>query len=89
MNREVRRRIKKSNVPPELVKEIINEGRNEAISIYGVAVAMVCRDKLEFGAKRTNKFLVDVCELFDSMVGGFVSVEDCQKVIEEELGIKF
>lgn len=56
---------------------------------YSVAIAMVLRDKLNFGAPKTRQTLKQIENLFDSINKDYVSIADCQKILEEECGIVF
>lgn len=85
MKRAARRRLKKAGVDEQDIQIIIRE----AVNLYSVVMAMVLRDKWGFGKKRLARFLGQVDDLFDSIEKGYVSLEDCKKVLLEECNINF
>jgi hypothetical protein len=88
MNRELRRRIQKAGVSDDLLMEILNVGRLQALDIYSVCLAMVAHDKLDFGQVRVQRLLNDISELFDSVVNKYASLDDFIAVLAEK-GITF
>ena len=49
---------------------------------------IVLRDKHGFGRKRMNDFVEDVLDQYKMFEEGYFSLEDINKVLEEEVGIK-
>ena len=48
----------------------------------------VLHDKFGFGKKRINKFLDEYKELLDSYERGYISADDLNMVLNEEVGVK-
>ena len=69
-----------------------NKGKEESLDFaiaYSMAVAlMVLRDKNGFGAKRLERFIEDVADMLDSYNRGYLNLDDIEKTLEEETGIK-
>lgn len=49
---------------------------------------IVLRDKHGFGKKRLEKFISDAIDQFDSFDKGYLTLDDLQKTIFEETGVK-
>ena len=50
---------------------------------------MVLYDKLHFGKKKIIMTLKQIEDLFDSVNGDYLTIEDMKTVLSEELGIEF
>jgi hypothetical protein len=50
---------------------------------------MVLYDKLHFGKKKIIMTLKQIEDLFDSVNGDYLTIEDMKTVLNEELGIEF
>ena len=73
------------------VEKALMEERRKVIDIvvhqYTCALAIVLRDKLDFGRTRLLRALEHVNDTFDSIDKGYLSMEDIKKTIADETGI--
>ena len=73
------------------VENALNEERSKIVGIvvhqYTCAVAIVLRDKLDFGRTRLLRTLEYINDTFDSIDKGYLSMEDIKKTIADETGI--
>lgn len=102
MNRAERRRLEKQGktVPKEPVINIktsdvqqikmnaVGEASDKAFFLMLSIPMMVLHDKWGFGQTRGERFLEQVLDLYDSFEKGYVTIEDLQKCLWEEGGIK-
>ena len=63
--------------------EVVRETAKE----YGAVVALTLRDELDFGKKRTARFLEDVVERFGDVKAKRLSIEDIIETLGEEIGL--
>ena len=88
MNREQRRKLVKQGVTADDLKRIYEQTKatsiKYAVSAYSTALAIVLHDKYGFGEKRLKAVLAQVEDTFDSIVQGYVSLDDLKKTILEE-----
>jgi hypothetical protein len=54
---------------------------------YSAVVAMVLRDKLGYGHKRSKRVLTAISEMFADIQDGRLSVEDIKQTLGEEIGV--
>lgn len=101
MNRAERRRLKKEqekkepvyNIKQSNLKQMKSEATNEAVSVafklmIGIPT-MVLHDKYGWGGKkRLPEFAEHVLDLYDSFDKGFITLDDIEKCIEDETGVK-
>ncbi len=102
MNRAERRRLEKQGkaVPKETViniksSDVLTIKKNAATEAADLAFflmlsipMMVLHDKYGFGKVRGERFIDQVLDLYDSFEKGYVTLEDLQKCLWEEGGIK-
>ncbi len=102
MNRAERRRLEKQGkaVPKETVinikssdvlaikKKAATEAADLAFFLMLSIPMMVLHDKYGFGKVRGERFMDQVLDLYDSFEKGYVTLEDLQKCLWEEGGIK-
>lgn len=76
----------------KIVYETMEQVKKELLPNYTTtmmaAFAMQLHDKHGWGRKRLETLLTSVGELFDSVQGGYLSLEDIVKTVEAETGIK-
>lgn len=88
MNRAQRRNLAKKGVTAEDLKRIYEQTKATSIkytvSAYSTALAIVLHDKYGFGEKRLKTLLAQVEDTFDSIVQGYVSIDELKKTILEE-----
>ena len=93
MNRQQRRKLAKQGVDHKDLKVLYDATKQEsikqAVKLYSVAVAMVLHDKWGFGKVRLQRFLNQAQNLFDSIEKGYVSLDDCEKILLEECDVEF
>lgn len=97
MNRKQRRASGKTGHEPVInikaadVQRIKQEAMNEAIDRAFIMMlafpAMVLRDKWGFGKVRSERFVDQVLELYDSFNKDLLSLEDLHEVLKEEIGL--
>lgn len=91
MNRSERRKLQKKGVTAKDLKVIEKDSAMKAID-YAVSgmiasFAMVLHDKWGWGQTRIKRLLDQVDDQFDSIDKDYVTIEDFQKVIFDEIGI--
>lgn len=93
MNRSQRRNVAKHGVTDKDLKRITQqEGLSAtrfAVEAYSAAVAWVLYDKLHFGKKKLQMALKQIEDLFDSVNGDYLTIEDIKKALAEECDIAF
>jgi hypothetical protein len=102
MNRAERRRLQKQgiNAKPEPVinikssdvQQIKEKATSEAVDkafllMLGLPV-LVLRDKWGFGKVRSERFIDQVLDLYDSFNKDYLTLDDIHNVLWEEAGIK-
>ena len=75
------------NAVNEEVTKINNLIIKTIVHQYTCALALVLRDKLDFGSNRIIRTLKQVEDVFDLIDKGYYQVSDIEKVILEEMGI--
>lgn len=78
--------IKQSEVD-KIKQDAKTQGIDEAFRIAMAMPLMVLHDKYEFGSKRCEDFIDHVFELYDSLISGYITFNDMQQTILDELGI--
>lgn len=61
---------------------------NKTVEDYSAALLLCLHDKLGFGPVRAQRFATDVQEIFDSILKGYLSIDDIKQTIKDELGIE-
>ena len=93
LNRSTRRRLERNGVVVKELESIIEERTRDAIDYtvkqYSAVLALCLRDKLGFGKIRTQRFLQDVNEVFDSIIKGYLSLDDVIETVNQELDLEF
>lgn len=93
MNRAQRRNAAKSGVTAKDLKAITQKeglaATRFAVGAYSVAVAWVLYDKLHFGKKKLQMTLAQIEDLFGSINGNYITIEDIKKALADECDIVF
>ena len=93
LNRSTRRRLERNGVVIKELESIIEERTRDAIDYtvkqYSAVLALCLRDKLGFGKIRTRRFLQDVNEVFDSIIKGYLTLDDVIETVKQELDLEF
>ncbi len=93
LNRSTRRRLERNGVVVKELESIIEERTRDAIDYtvrqYSAVVALCLRDKLGFGKIRARRFLQDVNEVFDSIIKGYLTLDDVIETVKQELDLEF
>lgn len=93
LNRGTRRRLERNGVVVKELESIIEERTRDAIDYtvrqYSAVLALCLRDKLGFGKIRVQRFLQDVNEVFDSIIKGYLSLDDVIETVKQELDLEF
>lgn len=93
MNRSQRRANKKPRTSRPATLRDVNrakrQAQDEAINLAWAIFFSVMRDKEGYGPKRLRRLWDEVNYLSDSIVQGYVSVNDLFRALEEEAGITF
>ena len=93
LNRSTRRRLERNGVVVKELESIIEERTRDAIDYtvkqYSAVLALCLRDKLGFGKIRTRRFLQDVNEVFDSIIKGYLTLDDVIETVKQELDLEF
>jgi len=85
----VHKDIEKQQITKEVIKNVEKQVIPRTKRACLAATVLALHDKFGFGTKRLEKYMLEVYELFDSIYEGYVSFEEIQKCIYEELGIDF
>lgn len=94
--RRLERKMKKGNKTYNLTVDQLNQIKDKAVTeATGTAFTLmlaipliVLRDKYGYGQKRMDKFIDYVLDTFDSFDKGYVSLEDIEQVLYDEVGLK-
>jgi lysozyme family protein len=70
-----------------LMKEAGVKMLRKAVNDYSAVVALELHDELNFGHKRTAKFLAKVAEQFENIQDGRLTIENIKATLHEEVGI--
>jgi len=88
-NRKVRRDIKNAKLTPQDLQMYIDEACGETakkvVYDYSYVVAMMLRDRLHFGHKRTEWFMKEMLDLWDSIDRGYTTIPDIAQCLKEEI----
>lgn len=87
MNRAAKRRLERAGLSKDDLAIIKKVTVKESVDMYSAAVLLVLRDNWGFGKVRLQRFLGQVNTLFEDIHSGYLSLEDCKKVLSEECGI--
>ncbi|HQD37253.1 MAG TPA: hypothetical protein PKV92_09190 [Thermodesulfovibrio thiophilus] len=91
MNRAERRRLQKKGITAKELKVIEDNSALKAIdfAVKGMIASfvIVLHDKWGWGNVRIKRLLKQVDDVFDSINKNYVSIEDLQKAILDEIGI--
>lgn len=92
MNRAQRRKLAKKGLDHKDLKILhdytVHDSIKQAVKYYSVVTAMVLHDKWGFGNVRLKRYLEQVQELFDAIEKGYVSLDDCEKILLEECDVE-
>lgn len=102
MNRAERRRLQKQgvSVKPEpvinmkvsdvqrITKETTNKAVDQVFLLMLGLPALVLRDKWGFGKVRSERFIEQVLDLYNSFEQGYLTLEDIKECLWDEAGIK-
>lgn len=70
------------------VNRVKEETKDEAVSLAIALFLTVMCDKFGFDAEQLQKVWAEVNDLSDSVVKGYVNVQDLKQVLREEYGIE-
>ena len=70
------------------VRKIAEDVKGEAVSLAIALFLTVMCDKFGFDAEQLQKVWAEVNDLSDSVVKGYVNVQDLKQVLREEYGIE-
>jgi len=88
MNREKFREITKDKKALEAFLTLYGlEVVRQTAKEYSAVVALSLRDELDFGRKRSVKFLEGVNERFGDIKAGRLSIEDIVETLDDEIGV--
>lgn len=91
MNRAERRRYMKKGISAEDIAELYNKGMSKGIDVTTSALfsslALVLRDKWGWGHVRVMRLLRQIDEQYDAINKGYLSIDDVQQTVFEELKI--
>lgn len=98
MNRAERRRLQNKKPEPvinikssdvQLMKQrATSKAANQAFILMLGLPMLVLRDKWGFGKVRSERFIEQVIDLYDSFDKGYLTIDDIHKALYEEAGIK-
>ena len=98
MNRAERRRLKNKKAEPvinvkssdiqQMKKDSTNEAADIAFTLMLGLPMLVLRDNYGFGKVRSERFIDQVIDLYDSFDKGYLTIDDIHKALYEEVGIK-
>lgn len=83
MIRQERRRLERKGIDRAELSRIIDY----VVKQYSAVLALCLHDKLGFGKVRTQRFMGEVDQVFDSINRGYLSLDDVIETVEKELGI--
>lgn len=76
----------------KIVYDTMERVKKELLPTYTMtmmaAFALTLHDKHGWGKKRLERLMTTVGDMFDSVQGGYLSLEDIVKTVEAETGIK-
>ena len=71
------------------VEKMKQQATDNAADIINLIPLLVLRDKFGFGGKRLERYLDHYSEMLDAFNKGYISLKDIEKVLEDEVGLKF
>lgn len=91
MNRKERRNAVKQGYSDKDIKKCMDIDRRKfqshLVRMYSTAVAWVLYNKLGFGAKKLQMTVKQINDTFEMILEDYVTVEDMQKALAEEVGV--
>jgi len=96
MNRKQRRDAKKKGASDAAIlaqdrkdtkERVGKEATAYAVRGLSAAFMVVLHDKFGFGRQRMQRVIQEVNSTFDSIVAGYISIEDVEQTVLEEFGI--
>lgn len=91
MNRAERRRLAKKGISAREIVELQNQAMSRGIEVTTSALfaslALVLHDKWGWGHVRVIRLLGQIDEQIDAIRGGYLSIDDVQQTVFEELKI--
>lgn len=69
--------------------DAMNEAVDRAFLMMLAFPMMVLRDKYGFGEVRSNRFMDELLDLYDSFNKDYVTIEDLHRVLKDEVGLTF
>lgn len=92
MNRAERRKLQKKGITTKELQVIKDnsaiKGIDYAVKGMIASFVMVLHDKWGWGHVRVKRLLEQVDDVFDSIGKDYVSIDDLQKIILEEIGVQ-
>ena len=90
--KEKKKKVATYNLTWEQIQDIKLKATSEAMDFafrqMMLLPLMVLRDKNGYGAQRLERFIDDVADMLDSYNKGYLDLDDIEKTLEEETGIK-
>lgn len=92
MKKKKKKKVATYNLTWEQIEDIKSKATSEAMDFafkqMMLLPLMVLRDHYGFGAQRLERFIDDVADMLDSYNKGYLDLDDIEKTLEEETGIK-
>lgn len=87
-----KKKVARYNLTWNQIEDIKRKATSEAMDFafkqMMLLPLMVLRDKYGYGAKRLEDFIENVADMLDSYNRGYLDLDDIEKTLEEETGIK-
>lgn len=80
---------RKKSFEERKIERLKKEWTEKTIDNYRKILLLSVRDEFGFGASRSIRLLKRMENVADALSKGYLSMKDIDKVIEEEIGIKF
>ena len=71
------------------VDKLKQQATDNAAAIINLFPLLILRDKFGFGKVRIERYLEYFAELLETYNAGYFDLKDIEKVLHEELGLKF
>lgn len=87
-----KKKVARYNLTWNQIEDIKRKATSEAMDFafkqMMLLPLMVLRDKYGYGAKRLEEFIDNVADMLDSYNRGYLDLDDIEKTLEDETGIK-
>ena len=71
------------------IEKMKQQATDNAAAIINLFPLLILRDKFGFGKVRIERYLDNYAELMEAYNDGYLSLKDIEKVMEDEIGLKF